>query len=100
MNVMLCCGAGVSSGFLAQRIRAEARKQGLDIRVEACTEFQAECYLDQIDILFLGPHFSGYLPYYQELAEFYHFKAAVIPTKIYGSVDAKGMLELIQSMQA
>ena len=48
-----CCGAGASSGFLAQRMRAEARERKMDIRVEACTEFQAECYLDQTDILLL-----------------------------------------------
>lgn len=60
-----CCGAGVSSGFLAQRMRAEARERKMDIRVEACTEFQA----------------------------------AVIPTKIYGTVDAKGMPELIRRMR-
>lgn len=94
-----CCGAGVSSGFLAQRMRAEARERKLDIRVEACTEFQAECYLDQTDILLLGPHFSGLLPYYQDLEKLHYFKAAVIPTKIYGTVDAKGMLELIRRMR-
>lgn len=80
-------------------MRQISAERKLDIRVEACTEFQAECYLDQTDILLLGPHFSRLLPYYQDLEKLYHFKAAVILTKIYGIVDAKGMLELIRRMR-
>ncbi len=62
LNVMLCCGAGLSSGFLAQRVRAEAKKQKLDLQIEARSESQVAQYLDATDILLLGPHFSSQLP--------------------------------------
>lgn len=98
LKVLLCCGAGMSSGFLAQRIRAEAKKQQLDIQVEARSESQVPQYYGKFQILLLAPHFSSQLPTYQSLGESHGFQAAVIPQKTYGSMDAKGMLELIWSM--
>ena len=95
LNVMLCCGAGLSSGFLAQRVRAEAKKQKLDLQIEARSESQ----VDATDILLLGPHFSSQLPNYQDLAKIHHFKVDVIPQKIYGTLDAVGMLKLIQKIE-
>lgn len=99
LNVMLCCGAGLSSGFLAQRVRAEAKKQKLDLQIEARSESQVAQYLDATDILLLGPHFSSQLPNYQDLAKIHHFKVDVIPQKIYGTLDAVGMLKLIQKIE-
>lgn len=40
LRVMLCCGAGMSSGFMAQRVRAEAKKEKIDIQIEARSESQ------------------------------------------------------------
>ena len=99
LNVMLCCGAGLSSGFLAQRVRAEAKKQKLDLQIEARSESQVAQYLDATDILLLGPHFSSQLPNYQDLAKIHHFKVDVIPQKIYGTLDDVGMLKLIQKIE-
>ncbi|KTE98316.1 PTS system, cellobiose-specific IIB component [Lacticaseibacillus paracasei] len=35
VNIMLCCGAGMSSGFLAQRARKAAQKKGQAVSIEA-----------------------------------------------------------------
>lgn len=98
LKVMLCCGAGMSSGFLAQRIRSEAKKQKLDIQVDARSENQVSQYFGKFNILLIGPHYASQLENYQKLTEEYGFKVAVIPNKIYGTLDAKAMLELIKSM--
>ena len=95
LNVMLCCGSGMSSGFLAQRVRAEAKKNKIDMQVEARSESQVAQYLDKIDILLLGPHYASYLDNFQKQAEAHNFKVAVIPQKIYGAMDAKGLLDMI-----
>ena len=34
IKVLLCCGAGLSSGFLAQRARKSAKKRNLDINIQ------------------------------------------------------------------
>ena len=38
IRVLLCCGAGFSSGFLAQKARQAAKKKKLDMTVEARSE--------------------------------------------------------------
>ena len=93
LRVMLCCGAGMSSGFMAQRVRAEA-----NIQIEARSESQVPQYYGKFEYLLLGPHFANQLPNFQALGEKHGFKAAAIPPKIYGALDAKGLLELIRSM--
>ena len=98
IKVMLCCGAGMSSGFLAQRIRGEAKKQKIEIQVDARSENQVSQFFGKFNILLLGPHFASQLPNYERVSEEYNFKVAVIPKKIYGTLDAKAMLDLIQSM--
>ena len=35
MFIMLCCGAGMSSGFLANQARKAAKKRKLDTTIEA-----------------------------------------------------------------
>lgn len=45
IKVLLCCGAGLSSGFLAQRARKSAKKRNLDIKIEAKSETEAILHL-------------------------------------------------------
>ena len=98
LRVMLCCGAGMSSGFLAQRVRAEAKKAKIDIQIEARSESQVPQYYGKFDILLLGPHFANQLPNFKALGEKHGFKAETIPPKIYGALDAAALLDLIRSM--
>ena len=58
IKVLLCCGAGLSSGFLAQRARKSAKKRNLDIKIEAKSETEAILHLKKIDILLLAPHYE------------------------------------------
>ena len=95
---MLCCGAGMSSGFLAQRVRAEAKKQKIDLSCEARSESQVPQFFGKFDILLLGPHYASQLQNYQELAEKHGFKTDVIPQSIYGALDAAALLEMIKKM--
>lgn len=99
LNVMLCCGAGMSSGFLAQRIRMEAKKQKLDMQVEARSESQVPQYYGKFEILLLAPHYASQLENYTGLGEKHGFKVAVIPAKTYSAMDSKAMLEMIQNMR-
>jgi len=99
IRVMLCCGAGMSSGFLAQRVRAEAKKTKLDLTCEARSESQVPQFFGKFDILLLGPHYASQLPNYQDLAQKYGFKVDVIPQRIYGSLDAAALLKMINEMK-
>lgn len=55
-NVLLVCGSGASSGFMAVNMRKAAKKRGLDMQIIARSEAEIENYIDSIDALLIGPH--------------------------------------------
>lgn len=93
INIMLCCGAGMSSGFLAQKARKEAKKRKLDVKVEARSETEAVQYLSEIDVLLLGPHLENMLEDLKQIAVPYNVPVAVIPQSIYGKLDGAALLD-------
>lgn len=44
-HIYLCCGGGLSSGFLAQKARAAAKKGKIDATIEAKSESEVTQYL-------------------------------------------------------
>ena len=58
LNVLLVCGSGASSGFMAANMRKAASKQGLEIDIKARSESEIENYIDEIDALMVGPHLA------------------------------------------
>ncbi|WEG73106.1 PTS sugar transporter subunit IIB [Vagococcus intermedius] len=92
-KVMLCCGAGMSSGLLAQKARKSAKKQGLDVIIEARGESEVPQYFDSIDILLLGPHYANLRDEMSEMAAPYHLPVLVIPKEMYGLLDGAGVLK-------
>ncbi|MEY8351800.1 PTS sugar transporter subunit IIB [Lachnospiraceae bacterium 54-53] len=95
IRVMLCCGAGMSSGFMAQRARKAAKKYGLDIAIDARSESQVNQYIGSIDLLMLGPHYSSQLPHYEKICEGQRCAVCVIPQDIYGALDGEALLRII-----
>ena len=55
-RVLIVCGAGASSTFLALRVRGVARQRGLDLVVEAGTIADLDERLPATDVLLVGPH--------------------------------------------
>ena len=99
LRIMLCCGAGFSSGLLAQKSRQYAKKNGIAATVDARSESQVGGYLDKMDILLLGPHYANELEHFREMCAPYGIKVAVIPSEIYGMVDGKKLVELAFSLK-
>lgn len=58
LNVLLVCGTGASSGFMAANMRKAAKKRGLDYKIQARSEAELENYLNEIDVLMIGPHLA------------------------------------------
>ncbi|MBV7390678.1 MULTISPECIES: PTS sugar transporter subunit IIB [Enterococcus] len=93
VNIMLCCGAGMSSGFLAQKTRKAAKKRGIGGSIEARSESEISQYLDSIDILLLGPHYASFKEEMTEQAKPFNVTVDVIPQDIYGMLDGDGLLD-------
>lgn len=96
LKIMLCCGAGMSSGFLASNARKVAKKKKLPVQIEARSHSEAADYLNSIDIMMLGPHYAAELKQYQDLAKPFNVPVILIPQSIYGSLDGAKLIELAQ----
>ena len=61
LNVLLVCGSGASSGFMAANMRKAASKQGLDIDIKARSESEIENYIDEINVILMEPDYYSVL---------------------------------------
>lgn len=94
MFIMLCCGAGMSSGFLANQARKAAKKQKLNATIEARSHSDVGGYISSISILMLGPHYGGELPKWKALCDPYNVPVVVIPQDIYAQLNGEALIKL------
>lgn len=96
MYILLCCGAGISSGLLAQQTRKAAKKQKLDVKVEARSESEVGEYFSLIDVLLLGPHYASQKDEFAQQTAAFGVPVAVIPQQIYGKLDGAALVAFAQ----
>lgn len=97
LRVLLICGAGMSSGFLAQKTRKAAKKAEIKITIEARSESDVEQYLGKVNMVLIGPHYKRVLNEVKDLYGPYNTPVALIPQEIYGGLDGEGLLKLIMN---
>ena len=98
VRILLCCGAGMSSGFLAQRTQKAADKLCKEIVVHAKSQSIVEDIIDEYDLLLLGPHYASHLDEFEEIAAPYNIPVAVIPQNIYGSLDGESLMKYVNTL--
>lgn len=92
-NVLLICGSGASSGFLAANIRKEAEKQGLDINVVARSEAELDSFIGDIQYLMVGPHLKYLIPELNERVSGHNIKVILMEKSYYSLLDGALALE-------
>ncbi|OJG69661.1 hypothetical protein RV11_GL002321 [Enterococcus phoeniculicola] len=97
-KVLLICGTGASSGFMAANARKAVKKEGLDFEIKAKSESEIGDYLNEIDVLLVAPHLKYMLDEVREEAEAAEVKVAVIPQKVYGALDGKGLVNEVKQL--
>ena len=98
-NILLICGSGASSGFMAAAIRKAAKKRKVEVTVKAASESQLDDRINEIDYLLIGPHLSYMLNDLQEQTKDKNVKAAVILQAVYGTLNGEKALDLILKME-
>lgn len=98
-NILLICGSGASSGFMAASIRKAAKKRGEEVTVKAASESQLDERINEINYLLIGPHLSYMLDELKEQTQGKDVKVAVIPQATYGTLNGDKALDLILSME-
>lgn len=93
MKVILCCGSGASSGFMATSIKKAAKKRGIEMDVFARGESLLESYLDDCDAVMIAPHLVAEK---DEIAKRCgDVPAEVISRSAYGMLDGDAVLNQI-----
>lgn len=94
-NILIVCGGGASSGFLAQNIRKAAKKRGVKLKIKARSESEIEQYIESIDALLYGPHLKYMEDDLKEKANQYNVPIEMIDQIVYGCLDGERGLEMI-----
>jgi cellobiose PTS system EIIB component len=58
MKILVVCGAGASSTFVALKVRKAAAERGVDVVVQAGSADQLETF-DGLDVVLVGAHLAG-----------------------------------------
>lgn len=58
IRVLLVCGTGASSGFMAANMRKAVAAHGYNIKVTARSESEIANFIDETDVIMVGPHLS------------------------------------------
>lgn len=99
LNVLLVCGSGASSGFMAANIRKAAKARGLDIGVVARSESEIDSYIDEIDVLMVGPHLAYILDEVDEIVGDWPVKVILMKKDYYATLDGEAALDhLLEQM--
>ena len=94
LNVLLVCGSGASSGFMAANIRKAAAARGMNISVVARIESEIESYIDDIDVLIAGPHLAYIMDEVDEIAdENANVKVILMRKDYYSRLDGEAALD-------
>ena len=92
-KILLCSGAGMSSGFLAQAAQKAANTKAPGTKVAAKSQSLVEDVIEDYDLLLIGPHFASHKDEFDELAGQYGIPVEVIPQSVYGSLDGNGLID-------
>ncbi len=93
LNVLLVCGSGASSGFMAANIRKAAKAKGVEMSVRARSESEIENYIDEIDALMVGPHLAYILDDVEEYIQDAPVKVILMKPEYYATLDGEQALE-------
>ncbi|UJP11832.2 PTS sugar transporter subunit IIB [Microbacterium elymi] len=94
MKIIVMCGAGASSTFVAQRLRGAIAERGLAHSAAAVSLASLPGCLDAADVLLLGPHLSDRRPQLERDAAAHGVRVAVLPGDIFGDRDGRRALAL------
>lgn len=93
IRILLACGIGASTGFMAANMRKSAKAQGLNVSIHAVSKSEIMEYADKIDVLLLGPHFAAEVPATQKAVSSYGVKVMSIDPDYYAALDGESILE-------
>lgn len=99
MNILLVCGAGMSTSLLVMKMQKEADNQGVNANIEAVAIHDVRNHLDDADVVLLGPQIRYKLQEVQDLVKDRGIAVEVINPTDYGMVNGKKVFERALALQ-
>lgn len=99
LTVLLVCGSGASSSFMAAKMRIAAKNRDLDLNLLARSESEISNFVGEVDAVMIGPHLSQY---YEDLKNHYkdEFVTILMKTDYYSCLDGEKAIEhLIEELE-
>ncbi len=92
LKILLVCGSGASTSFMAAKMRLAARDSGLVLDIAARSEGDISNYIGEVDAIMVGPHLSGD---YDHLVKTYGDECRIIlmDKSYYSKLDGKSAIE-------
>lgn len=97
-TVLIVCGAGASSTFLASRLRSLAKNSGLELTAIPSSESEMRAKLHSATVLLVGPHLKESFDALQAEADLLGIPTALLPPTAFGSTGAVEALALVESL--
>jgi len=97
-SVLIVCGAGASSTFLASRMRSIAKARGLDLAVSASSDSEVRPRLHTTSVLLVGPHLEPSFAALQAEAAVFGIPAALLPPTAFGPGGAEHAIDIVGSL--
>jgi PTS system cellobiose-specific IIB component len=94
MKILIVCGAGASSAFVAHRVRVTGKERGLDLAVTAGSEADLPSSLDTVDVLLIGPHLAPRFERISAQAKTRGVGVALLPASVLAARDGAQALDL------
>jgi len=94
MKILVVCGAGASSTFVAQRVRTAAQRESRDVVVMAGTPGMVAAEVGTGDVVLVGPHLGLALAGVQHDAATRGAHAVLMPDDIFDDRDGSRALAL------
>jgi len=95
MRILVVCGAGASSTFVAQRVRHAAQAAGRELSAVAGTEQSLPIDMDATDVVLVGPHLHESVDRIRRAASTRLVRVVLLPPDIFSDLDGTRTLALI-----
>ncbi|MCW2163790.1 PTS system, cellobiose-specific IIB component [Microbacterium hydrothermale] len=97
MKILVVCGAGASSTFVAQRVRRAAQDRGLDYSASAGTARSLTVDLDAADIVLVGPHLAADIEHIRREAAPRGAAVVLLPDDVFADLSGTRTLDLVEA---
>jgi PTS system cellobiose-specific IIB component len=91
--ILVVCGAGASSTFLASRMRAIATERGLNVTARAASNLDLSSRLADAHVLLVGPHLEASFNELKAEAAEHSVPAGLLPSTAFGREGATEALD-------